>query len=97
MEDRAISLNAVHDLIATWLDDYLSEETREALETIDGKIDDMPSVTPQPKKGHWIERKNVYRFYNMKWKYECSECGLEVQYKCPYCYHCGADMRGEKC
>ena len=43
--DRAISLEAVHDLIATWLDDYLSEETREALETIDGKIDDMPSVS----------------------------------------------------
>ena len=58
--DRAISLNAVHDLIATWLDDYLSEETREALETIDGKIDDMPSVTPQPQDGHWIEDAETY-------------------------------------
>ena len=43
--DDAISRDAVHDLIATWLDDYLTDETREVLETIDAKIEDMPSVS----------------------------------------------------
>lgn len=45
--DDAISRAEVHDLLATWLSDYLTEETREALETIDGKIEDMQPVTPE--------------------------------------------------
>ena len=43
--EDAISRQEVQDLLATWLSDYLTDETREALETIDGKIGDMPSVT----------------------------------------------------
>ena len=45
--DDAISRQEVQDLLATWLSDYLTDETREALETIDGKVGDMPSVTPK--------------------------------------------------
>ena len=42
----------VHDLLATWLSDYLTDETRDALETIDGKVADLPSVTPsKPVEG----------------------------------------------
>lgn len=91
--DRAISLEAVHDLIATWLDDYLSEETREALETIDGKIDDMPPVTPQPKMGHWIEED----MFDGDVAYRCSECNelFWIEYGTPkdngynFCPKCG--------
>jgi len=49
--EDAISREAVHDLIATWLSDYLTDEIRETLETIDGKVEDLPPVTPTQK---WI-------------------------------------------
>lgn len=45
--EDCISRAEVHDLLATWLSDHLTEETREALETIDGKIEDMQSVIPK--------------------------------------------------
>ena len=49
--DDCISRSEVHDLLATWLFDNLSDATREALETIDGKIEDLLPVTP---KAGWI-------------------------------------------
>ena len=38
--DDVISRGAVHDLIATWLSDYLLDDTREILEVIDEKVED---------------------------------------------------------
>jgi len=55
----------------------------------------LPSVTPSQHKGHWIERKNVTCLDNVRWKYECSECGYEVRKKHDYCV-CGAEMESEK-
>ena len=59
-------------------------EIREALDTV-------PSVTPEQKRGKWI---NGY----------CSECGKHAPfwamattyYESSYCPNCGADMRGEQ-
>ena len=45
--EDCISREEVQDLISRWLSDYLLDETREALETINYKVGDMPSVTPQ--------------------------------------------------
>lgn len=45
-----ISREAVHDLIATWLSDYLLDDTREVLEVIDEKVEDLPSVIPKEIK-----------------------------------------------
>ena len=45
--EDCISREAVQDLISRWLSDYLLDETREALETINYKVGDMPSVTPK--------------------------------------------------
>ena len=45
-DEDAISREEVHDLLVTWLNDYLTDETRDALEVIDAKIEDLPSVTP---------------------------------------------------
>ena len=45
--EDCISREAVHDLIATWLSDYLLDDTREILEVIDEKVEDLPSVTPK--------------------------------------------------
>lgn len=87
--EDAISREAVQDLIATWLSDYLTDETREVLETIDCKIGDMPSVYPKQKTGHWILTDDDFVY--------CSECG-DSYYPRPidaswyYCPHCGAKM-----
>ena len=50
--EDAISRAEVHDLLATWLSDKLDEKTREVLEVIDGKVEDMSSVTPKQRTGH---------------------------------------------
>lgn len=45
--EDCISREEVQDLISRWLSDYLLDETREALEVINYKVGDMPSVTPR--------------------------------------------------
>jgi hypothetical protein len=47
--EDTISRQEVQDLLVTWLSDYLTDETREVLETIDGKVGDMPPVTPKQR------------------------------------------------
>ena len=47
-------------------------------------------------KGKWISRKNISvkpkdidKVSNLRWRYECSECGFEVKEKnneCPKCH-----------
>ena len=55
--EDAISRAEVHNLLATWISDYLTDETREALETIDYKIEDLPPVTPKAETcGNAISR-----------------------------------------
>ncbi len=59
-------------------------------------VEDMPSVAPQPKMGHWIWELQDWN------KWTCSVCGwakrtdvhITLGYK--YCPNCGADMRGEE-
>ena len=50
-----------------------------------------PSVQPEPKTGHWIERevRGDLALY-------CSECeaGLDVYYHYSFCPNCGAEMKG---
>jgi hypothetical protein len=94
--EDCISRQAVQDLINTWLTDYLTEETREALEVINGKVGDMPSVQPTRPKGKWIP-------YYDRWgdvitivsHFKCSVCGEYDYDKDKFCPNCGADMRGE--
>jgi len=50
-------------------------------------IKNLPPVTPQPRKGHWI-RRNAFL---VPWK--CSECNYESERYENYCPNCGADMR----
>ena len=47
------------------------------------RIEDLPSVTPKQRTGHWIDEFGGC---------ECSECGrLEAGYS-DYCPNCGANM-----
>lgn len=52
-----------------------------------GEIDKLPSVTPQPRKGHWIHR----NAFLVPWK--CSECNYKSESYDNFCPNCGADMR----
>lgn len=59
-------------------------------------IKQLPSVTPQPKIGHWIYTLEDWN------KWECSECGftkrtdvhVNIGYK--YCPKCGAKMESKE-
>ena len=93
--EDAVSREEAHNLIIPWLNDYLLDETREALETIDYKIGDLPSVTPQPKTGHWMDR------FPAK-ECKCSVCDflicisngsyIDMVGQMKYCPNCGAKM-----
>lgn len=85
MNNDTISRAEVHDLLATWLSDKLDEKTREVLEVIDGKVEDMPSITPKQRTGHWIECEDEVKCF-------CSECKEISDYPTKFCPNCGAKM-----
>ena len=75
--EDAISRQAVLDAI------------RKSRFLVDAKqiIDDLPSVTPKQKMGHWIDyQKNIWIYA------QCSECGTVHDTKTNYCPNCGAKM-----
>lgn len=67
-------------------------------QTILSCVEDMPTIEPERKKGHWIRHPEQRNIFNGK-TIECSECHEKytVQYVEDelFCRHCGADMRGE--
>ena len=53
----------------------------------------------EQKQGKWLSRKNIAvkeenldKVDNLRWRYECSECGLMVQSKSDECPKCHAQM-----
>lgn len=94
--EDAVSRQAVHDLIAELLSDYLHDEDREKIEKLDVKIEDLKPVTPKEKTGVWVPTDEEPHE-----DYECNICGYVVstftaniephtEYK--YCPNCGARM-----
>ncbi len=61
-------------------------------------IDAQPSVQPQRPQGHWIEIQAPDRDGNAL--YQCSICHSGETHtpvvEVPFCWHCGAEMRGEQ-
>lgn len=59
-------------------------------------IDDMPTIEPERKKGHWIRHPEQRNIFNGK-TIECSECHEKYTVRYVedelFCRHCGADMR----
>lgn len=110
--EDCISREAVIDIINfedEWLFDAKSHntDTQVAFSTIRLKISELPSVTPQPKKGHWImpaydDGMSEPIYYQVR----CSECGFDLdpqtwhmelhQYGADrYCPNCGCRMESE--
>lgn len=93
--DDLISRKAAIDAIWDGVNmDIYTREVKEILEA-------LPSVTPQPKMGHWIEHeKGYWSEVNEEGErdgwipaYECSECGSQGWMdKENYCPNCGAKM-----
>jgi len=90
-----ISRQAVIDLIQKSNADlqYYNENEQVCID-----IMALPSVTPQPQKGHWIDE-GFYAEGHSEHVFMCSECEWHhierknelVDFK--YCPFCGADMR----
>lgn len=78
---RQAAINSIWDGINM---DVYTREVKEDLEA-------LPSVTPQPKTGHWI-----IEVWNNKAHHTCSNCQHVVTYEpCyHYCPYCGAEMKG---
>ena len=108
MNDDLISREAVLDIINfedNWLFDAKSHntDTKIAFSTIKLKISDLPSVTPQPKIGHWIytpkrrldDETDEGFVYITDYRCTCSECGGDFGFRKmsdAYCKYCGARM-----
>ena len=61
--------------------------------TILEMIQELPSVTPQPKVGRWKRiNKEKYVQHAMSY-YRCSECGKEMIGTHNYCPNCGCKMK----
>jgi hypothetical protein len=54
----------------------------------------LPSVTPQPKTGHW-KRVELGLFDSVSIRWECSECKKSDRYRSNFCFNCGAKMESE--
>ena len=67
-------------------------------DTFDMAIEALENERP---KGHWILSQNQDKedTDNGNYRFECSNCGYSDTHskatEVPYCWHCGADMRGE--
>lgn len=89
--DDVVSREAVMDIVKRWYPYKAEIEQLKAL----------PSVTPQPKMGHWIFHEPFDNGHkNCNACIECSQChtwlGHDCYAKTPYCPNCGAKMEVEE-
>ena len=108
--DDYISRQAVQDYIAKYLSQFLYDDVREAVETIDEYIGDLPPVIPKPKTGHWKKMVSVYDMIEGKYRmitytrkdeelgnppfYVC-DCGNNSKKPTNYCPDCGSYNGGD--
>ncbi len=88
-----ISREAVERIINKWLS-HSDYELKDHIYSMTEKIHNLPSIIPQPRKGHWIEERNDYGEI-IHW--HCSNCyddsGFITTCKWDFCPNCGSDNR----
>ena len=83
-------------------DEYAVKVEKASLKHYRDILENLPSVQPERKKGKWLLSDEQRRedTDNGNYLYFCSNClRSDVHAKTqevPYCWWCGADMRGEK-
>ena len=86
--------------VIEWLKDKDIIKTKNQEENARRELDELPSVTPQPKRGHWMVIRKEYEFMggvvNEAQGCKCSNCDGIVKLKSDFCPSCGADMREVK-
>lgn len=69
---------------------------RYAIDECHSAVMKLPSVTPQPKTGHWEYVQYDYNPNIGNWNWNCSECNRivhgAIKYAYMYCPNCGARM-----
>jgi hypothetical protein len=102
--DDAVSrrglLSDLKELTAAWGKYPVMAEQIKGVETAIRYVETIPSVTPERKKGKWIEEDDGWD--GVFWR--CSECnepfylvdGTPVDNEYHYCPNCGTDMRGDQ-
>lgn len=88
--EDAISRKDIQDYIAKYLSQFLYDDVRSAVETIDAYIGDMPSI--QPEKSAW---RRVWNDLDGCTDFICRGCNNKNAHPTNYCPTCGRDMRGE--
>ena len=67
-----------------------------AIDAILNMLNGLPSVQPEPNKGHWIEYGTYGDQYNANYIYKCSFCGRTISDPTTdFCPYCGANMTEE--
>lgn len=101
IRNRDARTEAEKDAVNAAIDAIKAQLSQEG--TTKDTTSDLPSIQPEPKEGHWIDKG-----WNGDWAWqtdgrgncwrviECSECGKSSSVESNYCPHCGADMRGEQ-
>ena len=95
--DRQAAISALGEEPEVWMDDddyTLGQRNQWRYDVTALKA--VPSAQTERKKGKWV-RCDTDGFRNMR---KCSECGARIdiheEFRSFFCYHCGADMRGEQ-
>jgi 5-methylcytosine-specific restriction endonuclease McrA len=55
-------------------------------------LNELPSVTPQPKTGHWQKISADKYSEHVAYYFRCSECGKDIIGEHNYCPNCGCRM-----
>ena len=109
MSSDLISRQAVLDTLKGFnVIDIISYEhgviyVQAVINAIYNRLNNLPSVEPERKKGKWIDGMLYHDFDESEWeKVKCSVCKnfvtKQIFYhdnKYHYCPYCGADMRGD--
>ena len=57
------------------------------------ELSSLPSVTPQPKTGHWQKISADKYSEHVAYYFRCSECGKDIIGEHNYCANCGCRMK----
>ncbi len=92
---RQAAINSLGECPMVWTDsDAEITAERDWKDTVK-MLKRLPSVTPHPKIGHWINlEKTKYKGQVLPFwcRYECSKCGGHGEETFNYCPNCGAKM-----